>query len=56
MLPGPCFSTLTQGGLPLPALPTVVTAAALSAQHPNQLAAVLLAGLIGAAIPSEPRA
>jgi membrane protein DedA with SNARE-associated domain len=39
---------LNQCGLPLPALPTVVTAAALSTQHPNQLAAVLLAGLIGA--------
>jgi len=39
---------LNQGGLPLPALPTIVTAAALSAQQPNQLAAVLLAGLIGA--------
>src|SRR5437763_10850609 len=39
---------LNQGGLPLPALPTVVTAAALSAQHPNRLAAVLLSGLIGA--------
>jgi membrane protein DedA with SNARE-associated domain len=36
---------LNQGGLPLPALPTLVTAAAPSAQHPNQLAAVLLAGL-----------
>jgi membrane protein DedA with SNARE-associated domain len=41
---------LNQGGLPLPALPTLVTAAALSAQHPNQLAAVLLAGLGGALI------
>jgi membrane protein DedA with SNARE-associated domain/rhodanese-related sulfurtransferase len=39
---------LNQGGLPLPALPTIVTAAALSAQHPNQLAAILLAGVIGA--------
>jgi membrane protein DedA with SNARE-associated domain/rhodanese-related sulfurtransferase len=39
---------LNQGGLPLPALPTIVTAAALSSQHPNRLAAVLLAGLIGA--------
>jgi membrane protein DedA with SNARE-associated domain len=39
---------LNQGGLPLPALPTIVTAAALSAQQPNQLAAVLLAGISGA--------
>lgn len=39
---------LNQGGLPLPALPAIVTAAALNAQYPNRLAAVLLAGLIGA--------
>jgi membrane protein DedA with SNARE-associated domain len=34
----------------MPALPTIVTAAALNAGHPNQLAAVLLAGLVGALI------
>ena len=39
---------LNQGGLPLPALPTVLTAAALSAQHPNQLATVVMAGVGGA--------
>jgi len=39
---------LNQGGLPLPALPTVLTAAALSAQHPNRLAAVVMAGVSGA--------
>jgi membrane protein DedA with SNARE-associated domain/rhodanese-related sulfurtransferase len=39
---------LNQGGLPMPALPTIVTAAALNARQPNQLAAVLLAGLVGA--------
>ena len=39
---------LNQVGLPLPALPTIVTAAALNAQYPHRLAAVLLAGLMGA--------
>jgi membrane protein DedA with SNARE-associated domain len=39
---------LNQGGLPLPALPTVLTAAALSAQQPNRLAAVVMAGVSGA--------
>lgn len=39
---------LNQGGLPLPALPTVLTAAALSAQQPNQLATVVMAGVGGA--------
>ena len=41
---------LNQGGLPLPALPTILMAAALSAQHPDHLAAVLAAGLGGAVI------
>jgi membrane protein DedA with SNARE-associated domain/rhodanese-related sulfurtransferase len=41
---------LNQGGLPMPALPTIVTAAAINARHPNQLAAVLLAGISGALI------
>jgi membrane protein DedA with SNARE-associated domain len=39
---------LNQGGLPLPALPTVLTAAALAAQQPQQLATVVLAGVGGA--------
>jgi membrane protein DedA with SNARE-associated domain len=39
---------LNQGGLPLPALPTVLAAAALSTQHPNRLAAVVMAGVSGA--------
>ena len=39
---------LNQGGLPLPAFPTVLTAAAPSAQHPNQLATVVMAGVSGA--------
>ena len=37
-----------QGGLPLPALPTVLTAAALSAQYPHRLATVVMAGVSGA--------
>jgi membrane protein DedA with SNARE-associated domain len=41
---------LNQGGLPVPALPTILTAAALSAQHPGQLAAILVAGISGALI------
>jgi membrane protein DedA with SNARE-associated domain/rhodanese-related sulfurtransferase len=41
---------LNQGGLPVPAFPTILTAAALSAQHPGQLAAVLVAGSSGALI------
>jgi membrane protein DedA with SNARE-associated domain/rhodanese-related sulfurtransferase len=41
---------LNQGGLPMPAVPTIVTAAALNARQPNQLATVLLAGLVGALI------
>jgi membrane protein DedA with SNARE-associated domain/rhodanese-related sulfurtransferase len=41
---------LNQGGLPLPALPTVMMAAAVSAQQPNRLAAVVLAGVSGALI------
>jgi membrane protein DedA with SNARE-associated domain len=41
---------LNQAGLPLPALPTVLMAAALSANHPNQLAAVFVAGVSGALI------
>ena len=41
---------LNQGGLPVPALPTVMMAAAVSAQHPSRLAAVVLAGVGGALI------
>ena len=41
---------LNQAGLPLPALPTVLTAAALSAQHPDRLVAVVVAGLAGTLI------
>jgi membrane protein DedA with SNARE-associated domain/rhodanese-related sulfurtransferase len=41
---------LNQAGLPLPALPTILTAAALSADQPKQLAAIFVAGVAGAMI------
>src|SRR6516165_11081734 len=41
---------LSQGGLPLPAVPTVMTVAALARQSPYQIAQIILAGISGALI------
>jgi membrane protein DedA with SNARE-associated domain/rhodanese-related sulfurtransferase len=41
---------LSQGGLPLPAVPTVMTLAALARQNPYQIAQIILAGISGALI------
>jgi hypothetical protein len=41
---------LSQGGLPLPAVPTVMTVAALARQNPYQIAQIILAGISGALI------
>jgi membrane protein DedA with SNARE-associated domain/rhodanese-related sulfurtransferase len=39
---------LAQGGLPLPAIPTLLTAAALAGRNPSQIASIVAAGAIGA--------
>jgi membrane protein DedA with SNARE-associated domain len=39
---------LSQGGLPLPAVPTLMTAAALARQSPYQITQIILAGVSGA--------
>ena len=41
---------LSQGGLPLPALPTLMTAAALARPSPYQITQIILAGVSGALI------
>jgi len=41
---------LSQGGLPLPAVPTVMTVAALARQSPYQITQIILAGISGALI------
>ena len=41
---------LSQGGLPLPALPTLMTAAALARPNPYQITQIILAGVSGALI------
>jgi len=41
---------LSQGGLPLPAVPTVMTVAALARQSPYQIAQIILAAISGALI------
>jgi membrane protein DedA with SNARE-associated domain/rhodanese-related sulfurtransferase len=41
---------LSQGGLPLPALPTLMTAAALARQSPYQITQIILAGVSGTLI------
>ena len=41
---------LSQGGLPLPAVPTVMTVAALARQSPYQIAQIILVGISGALI------
>jgi membrane protein DedA with SNARE-associated domain/rhodanese-related sulfurtransferase len=41
---------LSQGGLPLPAVPTVMTVAALARQSPYQITQIILAGMSGALI------
>jgi membrane protein DedA with SNARE-associated domain len=39
---------LSQGGLPLPTVPTPMTAAALARQSPYQITQIILAGVSGA--------
>src|SRR6516162_6235419 len=41
---------LSQGGLPLPVLPTLMTVAALARQSPYQITQIILAGVSGALI------
>ena len=41
---------LSQGGLPLPAVPTLMTVAALARQSPYQITQIILAGTGGALI------
>ena len=46
---------LSQGGLPLPAVPTVMTVAALARQSPYQIVQIILAAISGALISGEPQ-
>src|SRR5260370_25133529 len=41
---------LSQGGLPLPVVPTLMTVAALARQNPYQITQIILAGVSGALI------
>jgi membrane protein DedA with SNARE-associated domain len=41
---------LSQGGLPLPVVPTLMTVAALARQSPYQIAQIILAGVSSALI------